>query len=326
MEKIQRPKIRPNKEIEDRWIRLSSNEPAYGLSRKYPYTWKLYEEIAKKYNVNTENILITAGSEQGIRFVFDSFVDLGANTLRPEPTFGMLEVFEYYRSAVVYKVNYIDFKINVQEIKNIISNNKISLLYIANPDNPTGAKIDLKDIISTIQHAKKNNTIVLLDEAYYHYNEDLETTHLINEFDNLIITRSFSKIYGLAGERVGFILSNSKNIDIISLQRSMNEITSHSVKFAIKALNSNIVSKNLNHVKRWQNIFRQIDFKKFKYIETYCNFITLELIDKEAIQIFESNKISIRVLYDKYIRISIGKNRDMRKVLKILNKVEKNEI
>jgi len=312
---LKRPKIQKNNILEDKWINLSSNEPAFGSSRTYPYTWPLYKKLSEYYNISEEKILLTAGAEQGIRFVFDTFVPLNGNILRLDPTFGMLEVFEYYRNANVYKIFYKDLKINTNEIFNGLKNN-IHLFYLANPDNPTGARIDLDVLIKLIETAKINNTIFLLDEVYYNYN-NISTTNLIDDFDNLIIVRSFSKAHGLAGERVGYILSNKKNINSLILQRPMNEVTQLAIKLAIKELNNKTVKKNVAHVEKWKKIF-EIKFKE-NYIQSYCNFIILNFNNIYELKLlFDNAKIAIKIIENKFLRIGVGRNKDMKKVIKIL--------
>jgi len=297
---------------------LSSNESAFGKFKSYPYSWPLYEKLSKYYNISEEKILLTFGSEQGIRFVFDTFVSINGNVLRPDPTFGMLEVFEYYRNANVFKIKYENLKIEINYFFDKLNNSNIQLFYIANPDNPTGSMIDLNVLTELIRVAKNRNTMVLLDEAYYHYN-DISTTDLIDLFDNLIIVRSFSKAFGLAGERIGYILSDKKNIEKLSLQRPMNEVTQNAINLAIKALNEKTLKKNIIQVKKWKKIFLD-NFPK-NYVQSYCNFIILKLNNIETIKkIFDSNKIAVKCFEDKYLRIGIGKNKEMKKVIGILIK------
>ncbi len=308
---IKRPKIK--RWEEKNFINLSNNQAAYGKYKKYPYTYPLYEAFAKKWNTNIDNILITRGAEEGLRIIYDRYVTPDSIVLRPDPTFGMVEVFEQMNEAKVITISYDNQNIEYSWLKIIEKyKSKISLIYIAHPDNPT----ILKAIVS---RAKKYKIKVLLDLTYYSYMTIKSTIP-----EDVIIVDSLSKSHGLAGLRVGCINANKKIINELRTHRPMDEVNDLAVIEGVKAINSSIANKNKKHAIKWHNIF----MKKFpdNYEITYTNFIILRFNDNKHIYYYNKlyeNKILTRIKFDHpymdgVLRVSIGSNKVMKKILRVL--------
>ena len=208
----------------DLFLRLDKNEMTSSLSnfflnkiRKkinthtlttYPEINKIYKLIAKKNKINEKSIIITAGSDIAIKNCFELFVKKGSNIITTQPTYGMVDVYSKLFQARQIKISFdknLELKTN-----HLISkiNRKISLIIIANPNSPTGKVIKKNEIIKILNIAKKNNVYVLIDECYFDYSGET-CLKLINKYNNLIISRSFSKS-GLAGCRIGYLVSSPK--------------------------------------------------------------------------------------------------------------------
>ena len=114
---------------------------------------------------------------------------------------------------------------------------------MSNPNSPTGTIIDKKDIKKILVKTKKLNIPVIIDEAYYGFTKQT-TINLISKYKNLFVTRTFSKMFGLAGLRVGFIASNSKNIEYISKLKPMYETNSVAIEAAKILLKKVVWLKN----------------------------------------------------------------------------------
>ena len=319
LKQLWRPKIQPTNE---KGIVLSHNEPAFALGglRRYPNAFSLYEAIANKYNLSIDNILLTCGSEQAIRFAFDAFLNPGDKVVFPWPTFGIVPVFAYYNQAEVVKLYYNRFL----KLGNLELPKNTRLFYLANPDNPTGTKYSITEIEAFIKQLPDG--YMILDEAYYDYSPT-ESTFLLRKYKNLIIVRSFSKSYGIPGARVGFAIADAETIDILRKLRPINELPYNSIKVALKALNSNINLKNVQHVKKWQNIFSLVFWRHLQYIDSYANFILLETEYKNFfVEKLLEEHIYVRADFDEpmqnIIRITVGTNKEMRKILRILKKAD----
>ena len=191
----------------------------------YPETEKIYDLLSKKYNLLRSNFLITSGSDIGIRHCFELFTQKNSSVITLNPTFGMVDVYCKIYETKQIKVGYdknliLDYK----RIYNSI-NKKVSMIMIANPNSPTGTVIESKKLLDIIKKANKNSCYVVIDEAYFGFYK-ISLLPLIKKFKNLIILRTFSKAFGLAGIRAGFIASNKSLIKKLYAFRPMYEISS----------------------------------------------------------------------------------------------------
>jgi len=305
-------------------IDLSRNEAAYGKYKEYPDTVLLRELLAINKQVNTDNILLTRGSEEGIKMIFDSFLNKNDRIIRPEPTFGMLEVYEYNSKVKVDKISYDAFFNNdiFYKIKR-----KHKLLYIANPDNPTGKYNSQINLI--LKKCDVFNIKVILDIVYIPYSFMTDVFYekdMIKRYNNLFIVNSFSKAHGLAGIRSGYIISNENNIKELELLSPMQEINSIAVVETIKALyEDNYLIKNINNVNKWKR--KLLEEFPVSYIDTETNFILLR--NKRALEAYElllCNNIKTKILsghpsIEGLLRITIGENEVMKRVMNILLEV-----
>jgi len=300
----------------------------------YPELEPLYQKLAKVNNVTRENILLCNGSDAGIKNLFEVYVEKGNEVILLKPTYGMFFVYCDMFGAVQVPVEYNpDFSLPVERVLNKI-NKRTKILMLANP-NHTGTIIVEKDLSSIIKRAAEFNAIVLIDEAYYHFYDGTMLPY-INHYDNLIIIRTFSKAYGLAALRIGYIISQTQNIHNLDKVRATYEITSLSAKFAEYCL---------DHPETYQDYVNDVNagkeylVKEFKELgleslPSVTNFIFIRLpqINDARIVVFDlkENNISIKgpfkgVPLDGLIRITVGPVEQMQifmKTLKyILNKV-----
>lgn len=308
-----------------RWA-LNHNEAPFGKWRKYPDLDPLYKEAAKSYGVREDNILLTYGAEQGIRHVFGVFVEKDDVVLRPEPTFGMLQVFEYYSQARVVALRYSShLKIDVKDFLNAIAEHKPRLIYIASPDNPTGSVIEYADMHWIAEEASKHGSILLIDSVY---NSRVSYFDLAKTKDNVIIVTSLSKWAGLAGLRVGFVISNAGNIDLLRKLKPMDEMHSAAVKPAVRALRNGKKrdSRISKYVVKWQNKFFDVALNsEFEMLNDGGNFILLRVKNqKDVVERLLAKSIKV-TSYKEFplkncIKFSIGPNRVMRRILRTVRK------
>jgi histidinol-phosphate aminotransferase len=192
----------------------------------YPDTNILKNKIAEHHSITPINIYLAPGSAEALRSVFDC-LNLGESVLTTDPCFPMYDVYARQNSLHVTKIKPLDDL--SYKLRSFIP---AKLIIFSRPSNPLGYFFKRKDIIKILEDNPQ--AWVLVDEAYIDYVENKdEITDLIHVYDNLIISRSFSKTFGAAGCRVGYLMSNSKNIDIISKFRQMYEISGPSMKYAL---------------------------------------------------------------------------------------------
>jgi histidinol-phosphate aminotransferase len=298
------------------------------LVSAYPEFHKIYKLLAKKLKLGVKNIVLTAGADLVIKNTFELFYKKNKNVITICPTFAMVDVY-----CKIFKTKQIKIKYNQNLaldtsalIKSIDKNT--CLVILANPNSPTGTLIKNNIIDKILKKAKKFNAKVLIDEAYYEFS-DYTCINKIKNNRNLIIARTFSKIYGLAGLRCGYVVSNSKNIKKYFAIKPMYEVNS----IAVRALE--LILQNFKMIKDYLREMREgeiyaMNFCKknnFKFIKCYTNFFHVDFnYNPKTIQNYLLKKnILVRGgpgtdTYKNYLRISFASKKT---ISFVLNKVKK---
>ena len=247
----------------------------------YPEVEPLYEIFSKKFHLNKEMFVLTAGSDMAIRNCFELLVRSGDKIITLFPTYGMVDVY-----AKLFEANQIKIRFNKKlklDINKLIKeiNYKTKLIIIANPNSPTGTIIENKQIINILKKAKKFNCYVLIDEAYYGFYNTTFVSYL-KKFPNLIISRTFSKAYGLAGCRVGVIIANKTVAKRLYKFRPMYEINSISVLIIKEIMkNKSILKKYIQEtINGKKYLIKNLNKFGFSYYNSYANFLLVDFRTK----------------------------------------------
>ena len=248
----------------------------------YPEIEEIYDLLAKFNKIKRDNIMITAGSDIGIRHCFELFAQPKSKIITLSPTFGMYDVYSKIFDTHQVKIGYDkNLKLDLNKLIKSI-NSKTSLILLANPNSPTGTIISDNCILKILKKAKLNKSFVVIDEAYFGFYKKSSIKFLKN-FNNLIILRTFSKAIGMAGIRTGYIISSKQNIKRLYSLRPMYEISSISC-LAIKEILNNyqIVKKYINETNEGKKFLidqlKKLDLKNF---ETFSNFILVDFKNKK---------------------------------------------
>lgn len=192
----------------------------------YPTVDTLYYKLSKHLNVKRENLLITPGSDTAIKTIFEA-IDLNGNeVLTTNFYFPMYDVYSSLENAKLIRASYLSNRFNITDLLEYITD-KTKLIVIANPNSPLGdyhSIEEFKPILDT-------GIPVLIDEAYIELTNKKSFVSEIENYPNLMITRTFSKGLGAAGCRVGYIVSNSENMELLNKYRFMYEINAVAVKY-----------------------------------------------------------------------------------------------
>lgn len=217
-------------------IILNSNESPYGvpeelvtymkaqmddlLVNRYPDTdsLELIRALAKTYDVKPANIVCGVGSDELIDCVLGSTLEEGDKVLMPYPSFSMYSQFTQLNSGQIIKVPLnLDFTYDVEAIKEVIQREQPKVIFLCNPNNPTGCILTRSEIRSILELA---NGLVVVDEAYEEFSsQEISMIPDINAYDNLMILKTFSKAYALAGARLGYGIASEEVIDLINTVR-----------------------------------------------------------------------------------------------------------
>ena len=298
------------------------------LISAYPEFDRIYKKLSKKLKVNTNNIVFTAGSDQAIKNTFELFYKKNKEVITIDPTFAMVDIYcKIFRTRQI-KIGYDNnLKLRLKDIYGAINKNT-SLIILANPNSPTGTVITKRDLIKIIKKAAKYNAKVLLDEAYHEFST-YNFSSKIKDYKNLIIIRTFSKIFGLAGLRAGYVLSNKEIIKKYFAIKPMYEINSIAVKALELILSNqkfiNFYLKEMREGEEYAKIFCKKN--NFKFIKCHANFFHIYFNhDPKKIQNYLlKKKILIKGgpgvdNFEKYLRISFAKKST---ISLILNEVKK---
>lgn len=210
----------------------------------YPNIQELTELISQHSGHPVEKILTCHGSEQAIRLIIMNLLKPVDKIILLSPTFVAFDYALEYIGLKPIVINYDEHQDEfIAPVEKILSsiNADIKCLMLCNPSNPLGCTIDEADLEKIIIHAQKFKTLVIVDEVYSKFS-GISCNELAKKFDNLIILRSFSKEYGLAGVRLGYLIASPNIIKNLDNARRMFWPISH---FALHCLK--VILKNLSH-------------------------------------------------------------------------------
>ena len=330
-------------------IKLGSNENPWGPSSKvktailnevdnvnrYPESdlTKLESEIANYAGVKPNQVIIGGdGADEVLDSLIKTFIEPGDEFIVPLPSYTYYEfLLKPYGAIPIYgNWDLNSNTLNVDSILNSLSD-KTKMIFLCSPNNPTGAVINEEDI-KTILDA--TNALVIIDEAYIEYAES-NHVNLIKDYSNVFILRTFSKVMGLAGMRIGYGLSNSENIEYMHRIKPVFSLTRLSYVAALATLKDKKfiedsiikgkesrdllyegVSKiNKLHVLKSQSNFMVIDVRETGFT---ANELSYELLKKGVIV---RDCTSFKGLDEYWIRISIATIEEDKKFLNILKEV-----
>lgn len=288
---------------------------------------ELKAAYADYVGVSPENITVGNGSDELIRVIGDVFLENGEYVISHEPTFSM-----YARCAEVARGNYYgvmprdeSLKANADDIISKAKELSAKLVFICNPNNPTGELWDEDDIIKVIENV---DGIVVIDEAYGEF-AGINSSDLIYRYDNVIILKTLSKAYAMAGMRVGFAVSSKAISDVLNMAvdtYNVNTFSQYAAKLMLGRKDKmRIIAKDLAaEAKRLGE-----ELSKFEGITVYPTVTNFVLIrtdkNKEIYEELKKNGILIRgyskgLLAD-YLRISAGTRAENDSFLKVVSEV-----
>jgi len=332
-------------------LRLDFNENTIGCSPKviealrkvtaeelsiYPEYNKFKEILSGYLNLIPSEVLLTNGTDEAIKTIFETYVEKGKDEIIiPMPTFAMFKFYAQLSEGIIKELPYNENLSFPTERVLTELNNKTKIVVLVNPNNPTGTSIKDADIIKILKKSLKNNVIVLIDEAYYQFYGN-NSKNLIKKYDNLIITRTFSKAFGLAGLRLGYIISNEqiiKNLKKVISPYSVNSVVLVAGKAALD--DTNFINDYISEVKENKKYINyELNRLGIKTIPSESNFLIANFEDKCNIVYRELKKRNILVrnltqypLLKDCLRIGIGtKDQCNKLIFEIKNILRKNVI
>ncbi|MCL4550610.1 MAG: histidinol-phosphate transaminase [Bacteroidetes bacterium] len=321
-------------------ILLDANENSYGsvldnftslqLNRyPDPQQTQLREALGEALNIPPKNLFFGVGSDEIIDLLIRVFCYPGKDkVIVCEPTYGMYKVACDINDAGVTNVPLVqNFQLDTEAIKKAVDE-KTKIIFICSPNNPSSNLIESKQILEL---AKELNVLVAVDEAYIDFSENDGLINKTLEYPNLVIMRTFSKAWGLAGVRCGFCAANEEIIDLlfkVKAPYNMNKLTSNAILGAIKNISkrNEFVKKILSERKRLEKELRQRK-KVLNVLPSDANFISFKVDSPQKVfSYLESNGIVIRdrsnqFNFGGYLRLTVGTEEENNLFLKKLDEI-----
>jgi histidinol-phosphate aminotransferase len=292
---------------------------------------ELITEISKYSGVTKNEVQYFASSDSLHEYIVRAFVCPKDRILTVTPTYDNFRAVTEVNDANVmsYNLNNL-FELNIDKFKSDLCLIIPKIVYIVNPNNPTGTLHDtavIKDLIKS-----NKNILFIIDEAYFEFS-NLTSASLVKDYDNIIVSRTFSKAFGLASFRIGYVIANSTIIDTLNKIRNPKNISLFAQEAAIAALQD--VEYMKNYVKAVNKA--KITFHKYlltkpwiKSFKSSGNFLFLEIFmnkKDELIKYLEKHKVFIRDYghisgTENFVRITIGESCQMEIVMHLIDEFE----
>jgi len=323
-------------------LRLDFNENTIGcspqvlrvlkkqLSREglsiYPEYTEARAQMAPFLGVDAEQILLTNGTDEAIHAVISTYVNPGDEVLIPWPTFPMFRFYPEVAGAAPRTVAYRqpDLAFPVDELCDAVTERTKAIL-IANPNNPTGTAIPLADVEKILRRA--GEAAVMIDEAYFEF-YGVTARDLIPAYPNLFVSRTFSKVYGLAALRVGYLMSREENIRIMRKGQSPYSVNSVALTCALAALEDEEYMRSYvsEVLESREMLYRGLKRLRVPYYRSEANFVLAHFgaCVKQVCAGLREKGILIRDRSHELAgtaRITAGKKAQTRKVLAALKEV-----
>ena len=226
-----------------------------------------------------------------------------------------------------------NFKVSVKDILKKVTR-KTKVVFLANPNNPTGTYVGKKDLIF-LRKKLRSNILLVVDDAYFEYVKQKNYSSALKLFSNsknVVVTRTFSKIYGLAGLRVGWGYGSKKIIDVLNKVKppfNVNKAALFSASAAVK--DSNWLNKEIKHVNNWnKKMFNEFKKMKIETNKSYSNFLLVnfnkvKINSSKVFKLLAKASILVRKM-DIYgiknsLRITIGKSKENKKLISKMKRI-----
>ncbi len=295
----------------------------------YPDTDSIYEKLSQWLKVKKEELYLTNGITEGIRIVFETLVNPADRVVMIAPTFPMYNIYAQIYQANFHPVNFLkDLTIDKKQLLDSIDINTV-LAIIPNPNLPIESYLTLNEIRQLAEKCMKTDTALLIDEAYTFFGSE-SAIPLIKEFENIIIFQTFSKAFGLAGIRLGYIVSNEENIAYLSKTRSLVESNGISMGIAEYMLqNPGIMNEYAKEVQKGRDYIKsELSKLGFRYFGgNLTNGMLIFLNNKketeDLLAFLKLRKVYVRGSFEQPIenclRITLGPIPEMKKLIEALS-------
>ncbi|MDG5470642.1 histidinol-phosphate transaminase [Jeotgalibacillus sp. ET6] len=329
-------------------VKLASNENPFGCSPKvnewfkengvnhaiYPdgYATNLRDSLANKYSLSPEQFILGNGSDEIIQIISRAMLETGKNTIMPAPSFPQYKHNAIIEGAEAIEIPLINGAHDLQKMAEAI-NEQTAIVWVCSPNNPTGKYINKQELISFLDLVPKH-VLIVLDEAYHEYavaDDYYDAVSLLESYPNLLVTRTFSKAYGLAGFRVGYGMASPAIIRAIEPVREPFNTNVLGQTAAQIALEDESFLKNCREQNRLglEQYYQFCEEAGLSYFPSQGNFILIDfkrdgdLLFQELMKKGYIVRSGQALGYPTALRITIGSKEQNEKIISVLKEILK---
>lgn len=330
------------------YLRLDLNENPGGLPQdfissvlkeitpqfiaQYPETLHFTQVLAKYLGTEISNICLTNGSAEAIRYIIQAFSSQGGRIVGVVPSYFMFQVYSEMYGRKLIKVQYNnDLTINIENIAKELTEDT-QILILLNPNNPMGNVYSEKEFEYLFRICQKKGITILIDEAYYYF---YPKTFISYAFNNrrVLVTRTFSKLFSMAGCRLGYVVGHPEDIKYIQKFCTPHNTNAFAMLFAEKIITTPNMIETLifKFEKGREYLISSLDKNNYLHKGEAGNFIFIKP-KTEAETIVTRMKSEKRILIKEYanvgelgncLRVSIGEKQYMEKFMEALLDIDK---
>jgi len=323
-------------------IKLASNENPLGPSKKaigvltkgllnlhrYPEGSGrlLREALAQKYKILPDQVILGNGSDEIMDLAAKTFLEPGDEALMGDLTFAIYQISVTAHHGVSVRVPLKEGRYDLDGMARHFTP-RTRLIFVCNPNNPTGTMVGQRDLVRFLD-CLPTSVIVILDEAYQEYatSPDFpDSVGLVKQGRPLMVLRTFSKIYGLAGLRIGYGISQRKIVEYLNRVRLPFNTNSLAQSAAVAALGDEAHLRKSVRLNEDGKAFmtKALDELKLRYFPTQANFIYLD-VRQDGRSVYEAllrEGVIVRHIQESWLRVSIGRPTENRRFMRALKKV-----
>jgi histidinol-phosphate aminotransferase len=292
----------------------------------YPEYGQTRAELAAFFGVEPEELLLTNGTDEAIQVIINTYVDDSDEVILERPSYAMYRFYAQVAGAALREIDYrpgtLEFPL--EELLETIGPSTRAVL-IANPNNPTGTAVSLEGIQQILRQA--SNAAVLIDEAYFEFC-GITALGLLKSHNNLFVSRTFSKVYGMAAMRLGCLFSRPENIAFLHKAQSpysVNTLAALAARAAIRdpAYVESYVAEALA-AREW--LYQELDRLKIPYFRSQGNFVLVRIGDR-ALEIRDRLRETGVLVRDRSyeiagcVRVTVGTREQVRAFLSKLEEI-----
>ncbi|MDO4614344.1 MAG: histidinol-phosphate transaminase [Lachnospiraceae bacterium] len=330
------------------YLRLDLNENPGGLPEEfiakvlknvdkefvseYPETRHFQELLAKFHNAEPENICLVNGSAEGIRYIIEAFTSVGGRVVGVVPSYFMFQVYSEMYGREFIRVNYEDdLNMDVHSILNALTEDT-QLLVLLNPNNPMGNVYTDEELELIMEECRKKEITVLIDEAY-HYFHPKTFIHYALEERHVLVTRTFSKVFAMAGCRLGYVVGAKEDIKLVQKLCTPHNTNAFALKFAEEILTTpGMIDELVRKFREGRSyLLEELDKNGYLHKGEAGNFLFIQP-KTDAAELVKRMKAEKKILIKSYpnvgelgdcLRTSIGEKQYMERFMEALLELDR---